>query len=334
MTIYAGRMSTSMRVMELVRFGDADTAFAARELARPTPGPGQLLVRVLATSVNPLDLQIRRGDYRDQVALPAVIGNDVSGVVVEAGPGAGDFQPGDAVWYLAPMFAGQGTYADFHVVDQALVARKPAGLSHVEAAALALVGVTVWEALVERAGLRVGERILVHGGAGGVGAAAIQVAGALGAEVVTTARARDHEFVTGMGADIAIDFSVGDYVPQVSALGGVDVVLDTLGGDTLTRSPEVLADRGRVVSIVDIPEPQNLLAAWGVNATYHFLFVSPGRAKLAALGRLVDQGKLRPVIGAVLPLADIAQAHTLLEGGSAGEGRRRPRGKIAIAVDQ
>lgn len=321
-----------MRVMELVRFGDADTAFATRELPRPAPGPGQLLVRVLATSVNPLDLQTRRGDYRDQVPLPTVIGNDASGVVVDTGPGAGDFQPGDEVWYLAPIFAGQGTYAEFHVVDQALVAHKPAGLSHIEAAGLALVGVTVWEALVERAGVRAGERVLVHGGAGGVGSAAIQVAAALGAEVVTTARAKDHEFVTGLGADIAIDFSAGDYVPQVRALGGVDVVLDTVGGDTLTRSPEVLADRGRVVSIVDIPDPQNLLAAWGVNATYHFLFASPGRAKLAALGRLVDQGRLRPVIGTVLPLADIAQAHTLLEGGSAGEDRVRPRGKIAIAV--
>ncbi|MET7408454.1 zinc-binding dehydrogenase [Streptomyces parvulus] len=326
-------MSTSMRVMELVRFGAAEAAFATRELPRPTPGPGQVLVRVVATSVNPLDLQTRRGDYRDQVALPTVIGNDVSGVVVETGPGADEFQPGDEVWYLAPVFAGQGTYAEFHVVDQALVCPKPAQLPHVEAAGLALVGMTVWEALVERAGVRPGERVLVHGGAGGVGSVAIQVAGALGAEVVTTARARDHEFVTELGADHVIDFSAGDYVPRVRATGGVDVVLDTVGGDTLTRSPEVLADRGRVVSIVDIPEPQNLLAAWGVNATYHFLFVSPDRAKLAALGRLVEQGRIRPVIGAVLPLADIAQAHALLEGGSTGEGRRRPRGKIAIAVD-
>ncbi|MGW6634847.1 zinc-binding dehydrogenase [Streptomyces cyaneofuscatus] len=325
-------MSTSMRVMQLVRFGGAEDAFAARELPRPTPGPGQVLVRVLATSVNPLDLQTRRGDYRDQVALPAVIGNDVSGVVVGTGPGADDFRPGDEVWYLAPVLVGQGTYAEFHVVDQALVARKPAGLSHTEAAGLALVGVTAWEALVERAGVKAGERVLVHGGAGGVGSAAIQVAHALGAEVVTTARAKDHEFVTGLGADTVIDFSTGDYVPQVRELGGVNVVLDTVGRDTLTRSPEVLADRGRVVSIVDTPEPQNLLAAWGVNAAYHFLFVSPGRAKLEALDRLVDQGGLRPDIGAVLPLGDIAEAHTLLEGGSVGEGRRRPRGKIAIAV--
>ncbi|MFE3592942.1 zinc-binding dehydrogenase [Streptomyces niveus] len=328
-------MSTSMRVVELVRFGDADTAFATRELPRPTPGPGQLLVRVEATSVNPLDLQTRRGDYRDQVALPAVIGNDVSGVVVGTGPGADDFRPGDEVWYLAPVFTGQGTYAEFHVVDQAVVALKPAGLSHVEAAGLALVGMTAWEGLVERAGLRVGERVLVHGGAGGVGSVAVQLASALGAEVVTTTRARDHEFVTGLGADHAIDFSAGDYVPRVRALGGVDVVLDTVGGDTLSRSPEILADRGRVVSIVDIADPQNLLAAWGVNATYHFVFVSPGRAKLDALGRLVDQGRLRPVIGAVLPLADVAQAHTLLEGGPTnGEARRRPRGKIAVAVQR
>ncbi|MFJ9620762.1 zinc-binding dehydrogenase [Streptomyces sp. NPDC101181] len=326
-------MSTSMHATQLVRFGEPDTAFTTRELPRPTPGPGQVLVRVLATSVNPLDLQTRRGDYRDQLPLPAVIGNDVSGTVVENGPGADEFRPGDEVWYLAPIFAGQGTYAEYHVVDQALVARKPAGLSHVEAAGLALVGMTAWQALVERTGLRLGERVLVHGGAGGVGSAAIQVAAALGAEVVTTAREKDHEFVTALGATTVIDFSAGDYTEQVRALGGVDVVLDTVGGDTLSRSAEILADRGRVVSIVDIPQPQNLLAAWGVNATYHFLFVEPDRAGLEALGRLVDLGKLRPVIGAVFPLADIAEAHALLEGGTTAGGRKRPRGKIAIAVD-
>ncbi|MFJ4967176.1 zinc-binding dehydrogenase [Streptomyces sp. NPDC088729] len=321
-----------MRATELVRFGDADTAFATRELPIPVPGPGQVLVQVMATSVNPLDLQTRRGDYREQLPLPAVIGNDVSGRVVGNGPGARDFQPGDEVWYLAPIFAGQGTYAEYHVVDQDLIARKPTGLSHVEAAGLTLVGMTAWQTLVERAGLRAGERVLVHGGAGGVGSAAIQVASALGAEVVTTALTKDHEFVTSLGATTAIDFSTHDYVPQVRAMGGVDVVLDTVGGDTLSRSAEVLADRGRVVSIVDIPQPQNLLAAWGVNATYHFLFVSPGRARLEALGRLVDQGKLKPVIGAVFPLPDIAQAHKLLEGGTTGDGRGRPNGKIAITV--
>lgn len=321
-----------MQAMELIQFGDADSAFAFREVPRPAPGPGQLLVRVEATSVNPLDLQTRRGDYRDQVALPAVIGNDASGVVVETGPGAGAFQPGDEVWYLAPIFEGRGTYAEFHVVDQALVAPKPAQLSHVEAAGLALVGATAWEALVERARVQAGERVLVHGGAGGVGSVAIQIAGALGAEVITTARQRDHGFVTELGADIAIDFSTGDYAPQVLAGGKVDVVLDTVGGDTLARSPEVLADAGRVVSIVDTSEPQNLLAAWGINATYHFLFVGPGRATLESLGRLVEQRKLRPVIGEVLPLSDIGGAHALLEGNRSAGGRRRPRGKIAIAV--
>jgi hypothetical protein len=126
--------------------------------------------------------------------------------------------------------------------------------------------------------------------------------------VVTTARERDHDVVSRLGADVTIDFSAADYVPQVQALGEVDVVLDTVGRDTLTRSPLVLADRGRVVSIVDITEPRNVLADWGVNATYHFLFVSPGRAKLEALGRLVDQDELRPVIGR-----------------RAAAGRRRPR---------
>lgn len=324
--------SSSMQVMQLVRFGDADAAFAAYELPRPTVEPGKILVRVVATSVNPLDVQTRRGDYRDQVALPSVIGNDVSGVVVETGPGADDFRPGDEVWYLAPIFSGQGTYAEFHVVDQDLVARKPSHLTHLEAAGLALVGATAWKALADRAGVRAGERVLIHGGAGGVGSVAIQVAKALGAEVLTTARAADHDFVSDLGADAVIDFSTGDYVPHILTLGRVDVILDTVGGDTLTRSPEILADRGRVVSIVDTPEPQNLLAAWGVNATYHFLFVEPGRATLESIGELVEQGKLKSVIGEVVALQEIAHAHGLLDGSASRGARRRPRGKIAVAV--
>lgn len=200
-----------------------------------------------------------------------------------------------------------------------------------EAASLTLVGGTVWEALVTRARLAVGETILIHGGAGGVGTIAIQLANAIGARVLTTASAQDHDFVRALGADAAIDFTSTDYVDAVAEMTrgkGVDVVLDTIGGDTLTRSPLTLGDFGRVVSIVDIEQPQNLIGAWGRNATYHFVFTRQNRGKLDALTTLVERGLVKPVIGATLPLARMGEAHEILE-------NRRSyalRGKIAIDV--
>jgi NADPH2:quinone reductase len=177
----------------------------------------------------------------------------------------------------------------------------------------------------------VGETILIHGGSGGVGTIAIQIARAIGARVITTARAGDHEFVHSLGADAAIDFTSTDYVDAVAGMTqgkGVDVVFDTIGGDTLTRSPLTLADAGRVVSIVDITQPQNLIEAWGRNAAYHFVFARQNRGKLDALTTLVERGLVKPVIGATLPLARMGEAHELLE-------NRRSyalRGKVAIDV--
>ncbi|MFJ3407130.1 zinc-binding dehydrogenase [Promicromonospora sp. NPDC090134] len=235
------------------------------------------------------------------------------------------------VYYTPRIFGGPGSYAEQHVADVDLVGHKPQNISHLEAASLTLVGGTVWEALVTRAQLTVGETILVHGGAGGVGTIAIQVAKAMGARVITTARASEHEFVRSLGADAVIDYTSTDYVGAVAELTrgkGVDVVLDTIGGDTLTRSPLTLADAGRVVSIVDLAQPQNLIEAWGRNAVYHFVFTRQNRGKLDALTTLVERGLVKPVIGATLPLARIGEAHELLE-------NRRSyalHGKVAIDV--
>ena len=193
------------------------------------------------------------------------------------------------------------------------------------------MGGTVWEAFVQRAQLKVGESILIHGGAGGVGTIAIQVAKAIGARVLTTARDRDHDFVRSLGADDAIDFSAEDYVEAVARLTegeGVNVIFDTIGRDALTQSPLALADAGRVVSLVDIARPQNLVEAWGKNAAYHFVFTRQNRGKLDALTSLVERGVVKPVIGATLPLARMAEVHELLENGSA----RGLRGKVAIDV--
>jgi NADPH:quinone reductase-like Zn-dependent oxidoreductase len=320
-----------MKAMVLARFGGPD-AFELRDLPVPAPGPRQVRVAVRATSVNPLDLQIRRGDYEEFVRLPAVIGHDVSGVVDAVGDAVAEFAPGDEVYYTPRIFGGPGSYAERHVADVDLVARKPRNLTHAEAASLTLVGGTVWEALITRARVEVGETVLVHGGAGGVGVVAIQLARAIGARVLTTCRAADADFVRGLGADAAIDFESEDPLDAVLRLTdgrGADVVLDTLGGDTLSRSPRALAPLGRVVTLVDLATPQNLIDAWGKNATYHFVFTRQNRGKLDALTALVERGLIRPVVAAVLSLDEIPKAHGLLEGGL---GRAGIRGKIAIEV--
>ncbi|KAB2527616.1 zinc-dependent alcohol dehydrogenase family protein [Pseudomonas sp. GXM4] len=319
-----------MKAMILKSFGGPDS-FELSDVPKPVPQAGQVLVRVHATSINPLDYQVRRGDYPDLVPLPAITGHDVSGVVEAIGPGVSAFAPGDEVWYTPQIFDGQGSYAEYHVAAESIIARKPASLSHLEAASLSLVGGTVWEALTVRAVLRVGESILIHGGAGGVGHVAIQVAKAMGARVFTTVREANAEFVRSLGADVVIDYTQEDYVEAImreTAGHGVDVVFDTIGGDTLSRSADALAQLGRVVSIVDIAQPQNLVQAWGKNASYHFVFTRQNRGKLDELSALVERGQLRPHVGAVYSLADISLAHARLE--SANNGLL---GKIAIAVE-
>ncbi|MBB4858811.1 NADPH:quinone reductase-like Zn-dependent oxidoreductase [Novosphingobium chloroacetimidivorans] len=294
-------MAKTMKAAVLTRFGGPHS-FELRDVAVPEVGPRQVRVRVHATAVNPLDYQIRRGDYTNYVPLPAIIGHDISGVIEELGSDVHEFAVGDEVYYTPKIFGEAGSYAEQHVADVELVGRKPRNLTHLEAASLTLVGGTVWEAFVQRAQLQAGETILIHGGAGG-----------------------------SLGADEAIDFTAEDYVEAVARVtdgAGVNVIFDTIGGDTLTQSPLALADAGRVVSLVDIAQPQNLIEAWGKNAAYHFVFTRQNRGKLDALTDLVERGLVKPVIGATLPLARMGEAHELLENGSA----RGLRGKVVIDV--
>ncbi|WP_233237281.1 zinc-dependent alcohol dehydrogenase family protein [Bordetella sp. LUAb4] len=318
-----------MKAITLNAFGGPD-AFELREVATPLPGAGEVLVRVHATSINPLDFQVRRGDYPDLVQLPAITGHDVSGVVEAIGAGVTAFAPGDEVWYTPRIFHGAGSYAEYHVAAENIIGKKPATLSHLEAASLSLVGGTAWEALVVRAALRVGERVLVHGGAGGVGHVAIQLAKSIGARVMTTVRKANFEFARSMGADVVIDYENEDYVEAVmheTGGRGVDVVFDTIGGDTLSRTPHALAQLGRLVTIVDIAQPQNLIHAWGKNASYHFVFTRQNQGKLDELSALAERGQLRPHVGATYSLAEIPLAHARLESRDNGL-----RGKIAIDV--
>lgn len=323
-------MNHTMKAAVLTKFGGSD-AFEMRDVAVPSVGPRDVRVRVHATAVNPLDYQIRRGDYAEYVPLPAITGHDISGVIEEVGDDVNQFAVGDEVYYTPLIFGAQGSYAEQHVASVDLIARKPKNLSHPEAASLTLVGGTVWEAFETRAQLRAGETVLIHGGAGGVGSIAIQVAKAMGAQVFTTASQKNHDFVKKLGADFAIDYHTQDYVEAINDLTGgvgVDLVLDTIGGDALSRSPLVLAQLGRVVTLVDIAQPQNLIEAWGRNASYHFLFTRQNRGKLDALTRLVERDLVRPVIGATFPLARIGEAHAHLEAGSANG----LRGKVVVTV--
>jgi NADPH:quinone reductase-like Zn-dependent oxidoreductase len=314
-----------MKAMVIKEFGGPDV-FVEEEVPTPEPGLNELLVRVKATSVNPVDYQTRRGDYPDIVPLPALLGMDVSGVVEKVGEGVEDFAVGDEAYYMPTLFGGPGSYAQYHVADKSIVARKPSNLSHVEAASFPLTGGTVWDCLVTRGQLQVGESVLIHAGAGGVGSFAIQLAKAMGAYVFTTCSERNVDLPKSLGADRVIDYRKEDYVAVIREEtdgAGVHLVLDTLGGDTIERSFGVLRPFGRLVTIVDIPRPQNLLEAWDKNATVHFVFVTQYAEKLDRMRELIERGQIRPVIDSVLPLTEVAKAHERLQQGGV-------RGKIVL----
>ncbi len=318
--------AATMKAMLIRAFGGPEV-FTAGEVPKPVPGPNEVLVRVHATSVNPVDYKIRRSGAWAGVTPPAIIGYDVSGVVEAVGPGVTRFAVGDEVYYTPEIFPGKpGSYAEYHVANEAIVARKPASLSHVEAAAIPLAGGTAWDALVSRAMLRPAETVLIHAAAGGVGSFAVQIARAAGAYVFATCSGRNLEFVRELGADRAIDYRTEDYVEVVRRETdglGVDVVLDTVGGDTLSRSIAVARPGGRLVSIVSTLG--SLDAAYRKNLTVHFLFLERGHERLDALRALVERGRLRPAIDSVLPLAEVARAHERLERGGV-------RGKIVLRV--
>lgn len=316
-----------MKAAVLTAFGCIDE-FEIRELPKPQPKPHQVLVRVHATSVNPVDYQTRRGDYKDLVNLPAILGVDISGVVEAVGESVTNFQLGDQVYYSPQLFSESGSYAEYHVADEQIVAHKPVNLSHVEAACFPLAAGTAWDCLVTRGHLQVGESVLIHAGAGGVGSFAIQLAKAMGAYVFTTCSSKNFDLVKKLGADYAIDYKTEDYVEVIQRQTqgkGVDLVLDTIGGDTIQRSPQVVRPNGRLVTIVDIVNPQSLLQAWAKNLTVHFVFTPQYRAKLDALRHLIERNQLHPVIDCVIPWTQVAQAHHRLEQGST-------RGKVVLQV--
>ncbi|MEO9862549.1 zinc-binding dehydrogenase, partial [Yoonia sp.] len=228
-----------------------------KDIPKPTPGIGEVLVKVAAASVNPFDAQVRRGDYANYMPTPHQLGVDVSGTVEAIGEGVDTLAVGDDVFYSARVLSNEGGYAEYHVERAELIAKKPKDLSFVDAAALPIAASTAWVCLIERGRLKAGDRVLIHGGSGGVGLYAVQIAHLTGAEVVASSRNGAQELVESLGADITVDYRDADAWDQLAAHsgGGYDVIIDLVGNDTIQKSLGLLAAGGRVVSIVDQPNP-------------------------------------------------------------------------------
>ncbi|MEU4417230.1 NADP-dependent oxidoreductase [Nocardia salmonicida] len=290
------------------------------EVDKPTPGPGEVLIRVHAAGVNPTDSWHRSSGGLFGAITP--LGWDVSGVVEEVGLGVTLFAPGDEVFGMPRLPHAAGTYAEYVTAPARHLARKPANLSHIEAGALALVALTAWQALVDTADVRPGQRVLIHAGAGGVGHVAVQIAKARGAYVIATARADNHAFVHDLGADEVIDYTTTDFV---DAVRDVDVVVDTVGGEYGPRSLRVLRPGGIVVSLASPAEAALVEQAGPLGVRAGFMIVEPDGASLRAIADLVDAGALRPHVETVLPLELVSKAHEISD-------NQRTRGKIVLAV--
>ncbi len=309
----------AMNAVRMHRYGGPEV-LVYEEVPRPRPEEGEVLVRVEAAAVNPVDWKIREGYLKEMLphSLPLIMGWDVSGVVEATGPGVTRFKIGDEV-FSRPDLLRDGTYAEYVVIREAEVAFKPVSVDHLHAAAIPLAGLTAWKSLIETAGLAPGQRVLIHGAAGGVGSYAVQLAKWRGAHVIATASAHNHDYLQRLGADEAVDYRSVRFEEVVA---DVDVVFDTIGGDTQERSWQVLNKGGILVSIIDPPKPARGVE-FGVRQA--FVFIQPDAAVLAELAALVDQGRLRVYVEAVLPLAEARRAQELSQGG-------HTRGKIVLKV--
>ncbi|MGD8404279.1 MAG: zinc-dependent alcohol dehydrogenase family protein [Anaerolineales bacterium] len=311
-----------MKAMVLKEFGTPDV-LEMQEVSKPEPGANEVLVKVKATSVNPVDTKIRQaGSWA--VEPPAVIGYDVSGIVEAVGETVFDLVPGDEVYYTSEIGPG-GSYAEYQVVNQAIVAHKPKNLSHKEAASIPLAGCTAWEALITRTWLRPAESVLIHG-AGGVGSLAVQIAKAAGAKVFAVCSDYMVDGLKKLGVDRPINYKNEDFqeiVASETGGAGVDVVLDTVGDNTLTKSIPVTRPFGRMASIVS--NKADLSAAGSKNLTVHFVSMQRDRYKLNELRKMIERRQLNPVIDSVIPLANLAEAHQRLEKGGV-------KGKLVLQV--
>ena len=315
----------------------------AGEVPDPVVGDRDVLVEIHASGVNPLDTKIKDGGFKLVLPYkpPFVLGNDLAGVVVQVGRTVRRFAPGDEV-YARPGTDGIGTFAQLIAVNENDLAIKPASLSMAEAASLPLVALTAWQALVEKANVQPGQKVLVHAGSGGVGSNAIQLAKHLGAYVATTTSTNNVDWVRDLGADLVIDYRTQDFATVVR---GYDMVLDSLGGETLEKSLQVVRPGGLVIELGGPPDPafarqlgkpllRPVLAllshkirskARRRNVTYSFLFVRADGAQLSEISALVDAGRIRPIVDRVFDFADTVAALDYV-------GTGRSKGKVVVTI--
>lgn len=314
------------------------------EMPEPTMGAGDVLVEIAAAGLNVLDAKIRNGEFKLLLPYkpPFVLGHDLAGTVIQVGSSVRRFKVGDEV-YARPRDGRIGTLAERIAVDEADVALKPKNLSMAEAASIPLVGLTAWQVLVEHAKVKRGDKVLIHAGSGGVGTFAIQLAKHLGATVATTASAGNADLVRGLGADVVVDYKRQDFE---KVLSGYDVVLNSLDGETLRKSLNVLRPGGKLISISGPPDPtfakaQGLnwffqqvmrLLSFGIRRKakargidYAFLFMRANGTQLAEIAALIEAGTIRPVMDRVVPFASTDAALTELEAG-------RSKGKVVVEV--
>ncbi|MCX4781206.1 NADP-dependent oxidoreductase [Streptomyces sp. NBC_01264] len=308
-----------MRAMVVSEWGGPET-LVEREIERPEPGLNEILVRVHAAGVNPVDAKTRASGALIAWGEVPIVGWDVSGTVEAVGPGVTLYRAGDEVFGMPGFPRQAGGYAEYVVGAARHFARKPASLDHVQAAALPLAALTAWQALVDTARVTPGQRVLVHAAAGGVGHLAVQIAKARGAYVIGTASEAKHGLLRELGADELIDYRTADFTEAVS---DVDVVIDSLGGDAGARSLKVLKPGGHLVTL---PSPDDVPDAGDADGVHTgWTLVEPDHRGLVEIAALVEEGRLRPVIEAVLPLSEAAKAHEIVE-------RGRTTGKIVLTV--
>ena len=309
----------TMKAVCIYRYGGPEV-LTYEDAPCPHPDAGEVLVRVHAAGINPVDWKIREGHLKEMLTytFPLILGWDVSGVVTAVCTGTSRLKVGDEV-YSRPDILRDGAYAEFIVMKESEVALKPKAIDHLHAAALPLAGLTVWQSLFDAAGLAAGQRVLIHAAAGGVGHLAVQAAKWKGAHVIGTASAHNHDFVRQFGADQVVDYNTERFTEVVQP---VDVVFDTIGGETQELSWQVLKPGGILVSIASPPPPEKA-QAHGVRSA--FVFTQPNAAQLAEIAQLVDAEKLKVIVETILPLSDATRAQELSE-------RGHGRGKIVLRV--
>jgi NADPH:quinone reductase-like Zn-dependent oxidoreductase len=309
-----------MKAVRIHRYGGPEVLIY-EEAPRPKPATGEVLVRVHAAGVNPLDWRVREGHLKETLpqSLPLIPGWDLSGVVEEVGSSSRRFKEGDEVFSFADLLR-DGAYAEYVAVRESHLAFKPRSADHVHAAAIPLAGLAAWKALFDGAKLSVGQRVLIHAAAGGVGSYAVQLAKRTGAYVIGTASAGNHDFLRELGVDECIDYRATEFETSVH---DVDVVFDTIGEETRQRSWKVLKTGGILVSIVRPPPQSEDAVAHRVRQV--FVGVRSDSSQLAEIAKLIDAGELRTVVQTVLPLSEVRLAQELSQ-------RGHVRGKIVLSI--